>query len=95
MLLELERRLHQRPDLIGKEAGVLVEALEFLPVAFGERGLVIPCVHVARAAVDEQPDHGLRLGRKMANSRRQRIERVSPLIRRGQQLLIGHQRGQR
>ena len=49
VLGELERRLHQRPDLVGEEAGVLVEALEFLAVALGEFRLVVPGIDLAAA----------------------------------------------
>ena len=49
VLRELERRLHQRPDLAVEEAGVLVEALEFLAVALLEFGLVVPGIDVATA----------------------------------------------
>ncbi len=57
-----ERRLHHRADLVGEEAGVLVEALEFLAVALGQFGLVVPRVDLARSAVDEQPDDRAGLG---------------------------------
>ena len=39
MLLERERRLHQRPDLVGEEAGVLVETRSSLPSRFASSGL--------------------------------------------------------
>ncbi len=66
VLGQLERRLHQRADLVGEEAGVLVEALEFLPVALVEFGLVVPGIDVGRPAVHEQPDDRLGLGRRSA-----------------------------
>ena len=51
-----ERRLHERPNLVGEEAGVLVEALQLRAVQLCERRFIVPGVHVAGAAVDEQPD---------------------------------------
>src|SRR5262249_39096116 len=65
VLLELERRTHERADLVGKEAGCLVKACQFFSVALGKLRLVIPGVDVTRAAVHEQPDDRLRLDRKM------------------------------
>ena len=73
--LEPEWRLHQGADLFGKEAGELVEPFEFLTVAPGEFGLEVPGVHVARAAVDEEPDHSLRLRGEMRRARLHGIER--------------------
>ena len=66
------------PTSFDEEAGVLVEAGQILAVVFLERGLVIPGVHLALAAVHEQPDHRFRLRRKMRRFRRERIDRASP-----------------
>ena len=78
MLGEGEGRLHQRPDLIGEETGVLVESGELLPIAFDQFRFVVPGVDVARAAIHEQPDHGFRLGREMSGFGREGVE---PLAR--------------
>src|ERR1043165_3247609 len=56
MLAKTERRAHDRPDLLAEEAGILIEADQFLAVAAVEFGLVIPGINVARPAVDEEPD---------------------------------------
>src|SRR5437016_1746654 len=61
VLPPLERRLHQRPDLVDEEARLVVEALQLLAVGPEEPGLVVPGVDVAWPAVDEQPDDRLRL----------------------------------
>ena len=69
----LNGELHQRPDRRGEEAGVLVEARQFLAVALGQFRLVVPGIHLALAAVHEQPDHALGLGGKMRPLRRKRM----------------------
>jgi len=67
--LELEGGLHDGADLIGKESGLAVEAFELLAIVLFEHGLVIEGVHLALAAVHEEPDDGFCLGRKMAWAR--------------------------
>ena len=74
VLLELERRLHQRTDGVGKEAGETVEACEFLAVTLFQFGLVVPRVNVAGAAVDEQPYNSLCFGLEVRQFGRQRID---------------------
>ena len=74
MTLEAERRLHQRPDLVGEEAGVLVEALQLQAVAALQLGFVVPGIDVAGAAVDEQPDDRLGPGGEMAGPRCQGVQ---------------------
>ena len=59
----------------GKKAGLGIEAFQRLAVAFFQLGLVVPGVDLALAAVHEQPDDALGLGRKMRRPRGQRIER--------------------
>src|SRR5438094_986155 len=74
VLLPLERRLHERTDLVGEEAGVFVEALEFLAIAFGQLRLVVPGIDVTGPAINEQPDDGAGLAGEMAGSRGQRMQ---------------------
>ena len=62
VLLELERRLHQRADGIDEEAGRLVEARQFLAVVFGQFRLIVPGIDLAGPAVDKDPDYRLGLG---------------------------------
>lgn len=65
-LLKLERRLHQGADFPRKETCELIETLEFLPIVLFKGGLVIPGVNLALAAIHEQPDHRLGLGREVS-----------------------------
>lgn len=63
---ELEGRLHERADGVGEEAGVFVEAGEFLAVHFLELRFVIPGVDLAGASVNEEPDDGFGLAIEVA-----------------------------
>src|ERR1700722_2358242 len=90
-LLPGEGRLHQRPDLIDEEAGLVVEALEFLPVALRQLRLVVPGIDLAGTAVHEQPDDRLRLGGEVRLLRRQRME---DMILGGEQALLIEEAGQ-
>src|SRR5579885_3186167 len=76
VLPEAKRRLHHRPDLIGEEAGVLVEAGERLPVALFELRLVVPRIDLACPAVQEEPNDGLGLGGEMPLVWREGIARI-------------------
>ena len=89
--VKLERRLHDGPDLVGEEAGVFVKTFQLLAVTFFELRLVVPSVHLARAAVEEQPDDGFGLGGEVAGFRSQGIEiRIGRMCVccRGQETLI-------
>ena len=74
VLLKLKRRPHDRSDVLGEKAGVLVEPLQLLPIALGQAGLVVPGVDLAGATIHEQPDDRLRRGGKMSRPRRQRVD---------------------
>jgi len=77
---ELERRLHQIADRVLEEARRVFElGFEFadrLAVPLFQARFVIPRVDVAGPSVDKEPDHVLRLRRKMPVARSQRIERT-------------------
>ena len=62
---ELERAFHQPAHLIGKKTSEAVEALEGFAVHFFEGGLVVPCVDVTGATIDEYPDDRLGFAREM------------------------------
>ena len=70
---ELEGGLQQGTHLLRKEPSELVESLEFLAVALGEFGFVVPRVNVARPAIDEQPDYARCLWREVRLARGHRI----------------------
>ena len=76
MLRELKGRFHQRADRTGEKSGELVEALQFLAIAFCQLWFVVPSVDVTRTAVDEQPDHRFGFGLKVWCAGCQRIERA-------------------
>ncbi len=61
-LLKFEGGLHERADLIGEEAGFLIEASELLTIVFFEGGLVVPGIDLGLAAVHEEPDDGFGFG---------------------------------
>ena len=71
---QAKRRLHERADLVGEEAGVLVEALQLLAVVFRQFRLVVPGVDLAGPAVHEQPDDRFRLRGEMRRPGGERIE---------------------
>ena len=75
MLFEFKRALHQPTHRICEETSEPVKAFQRLPVALLQLRLVIPSIHMARAAVDEEPNDRLRLGLEMRLLRRQRILR--------------------
>ena len=66
VLIKRERGLHEPADSVGEKARLRVKARHGLAVALFELGLVIPRVHMARAAVHKQPDDRFRLRGKMA-----------------------------
>ena len=68
MLSEGERALHEAPHGPGEKPGIGVEAGERLTVSLRELRLVVEGVDLARAPVDEQPDHALRLRGKVGES---------------------------
>ena len=70
---EFEGRLHQGTDLGREKTGVLVEAGQLLAVVPVQRGLVVPGIHLARAAVHEEPDDRLRPRREVRRPGGQRI----------------------
>ena len=81
---ELEGRLHQGPDGIGKKSSILIEALEFLSVHLLKLRLIIPGIDLTRTPIDEQPNHRLGLPSEMPLLGSERIvSSKKPLI--GQQ----------
>ncbi len=76
---ERERRLHQVTDCVFEKAGgvgeVRIVLLDRLAIRLLEFWLVIPCVNMARAAIDEDPNHALSTGFEMRRLGGQRIER--------------------
>ena len=89
VLSELEGRFHQPSDGVGEKAGEAIESRQFLTVASGQLGLVVPRIHVAGTTVDEQPDDALRPGGEVRFPWRQRIGRG-----RRQKTFFRQQRGQ-
>ena len=85
---ELERRLQQSADLLREESGELVKARELLPMTLGEFWLVVPGVHMAGTAIDEEPNHALRFGSEVRQAGRHRIERAVPDGRSSKQPLV-------
>ena len=81
VLLERERRRHQRPRVPLPHDHIAL-AFERLPGVFRQRGLGIESVHVADPAAHEQGDHGLRAGLEVR-------------LFRGQRALYGRVRGAR
>src|SRR3954453_10130105 len=69
MLAKFEGRLHQWPDLIREEAGVLVETGQLLAISLGELRLIVPGVDLAGTTIHEQPNYSLGLRRKMCGPR--------------------------
>src|SRR5262249_53303327 len=98
ILLPPERRLHERADLVGEEAGVLVEAGQLLAIALGQLGLVVPGIDLAGTAIDEQPDGRAGRAGEVTRPRGERAE--GPAVRggrdaRGEQPLLLEQARQR
>src|SRR5262249_53879511 len=95
---EPEGGAHHGPDLVGKEAGVLVETGELLAVELFELRLVVPGAALRLPAVHEEPDHAPRPGGEVGRSRGERVEgdrlRVGRHAR-GEQALFAEDRRQR
>src|SRR5262245_9374207 len=92
--LKAEGRLHQRPDLLGEETGVLVEAFQLLTIAAGELRLVVPRIDVAGTAVHEQPDNRLRLRDEVRRFRGERVGRSGNRGRAAKESLLIEQAGE-
>src|SRR5438477_10932490 len=73
MLGPCEWRFHQRTDRILEKARLVVEALELLTIHSGQLRFVVEGIHLARAAVHEEPND--RFGARF-ETRRFRRERI-------------------
>src|SRR5262245_29665818 len=92
MALAAGGRFHDGPELIAEETGVAIEASQLLPVAALQCLLVIPGVHLARAAVHEEPYDGAHARREMRSPRRQRMARIGPRL--SEQILLVQEAGE-
>ena len=72
---EFKGAFHQPTHRVGKEASKPIEPLQRLPVTLGQFRLVIPRIHMARSAIDEEPNDRFGLGLKVRILRRQWILR--------------------
>ena len=77
---EFKRAFHQPTHRVGKEAGKPIEPLQRLPVTLGQLRFVIPRIHMARSAVNEEPNDRFGLRLKMRILRRQRILRSQAFL---------------
>src|SRR5260221_9778856 len=73
VLRKLKWGFHQPANLIGKKARLVVKTFELLAVAPRQLRFVIPGIDLALSAIHEEPDDGLRLGRKVAEPRAERV----------------------